>query len=137
MDYESTLVVSPELSQEKIEELTAKAIKIIETSEGTIKVVQQLGKKKLAYAIDKFREGSYVYVEFAGGGETVYALENFLKFNDSVMRFLTVKIKKKKKEVAATSAPKPDLQEKSQDLDIEQSLEVKQNESETEQSSLT
>jgi small subunit ribosomal protein S6 len=96
MNYESTFIISPEVAAEKVEELTAKAIKIIEDLKGTFKTAQQLGKKRLAYPINKLREGSYVYMEFSGNGETVNALENFFKFNDLIIRFLTVKVEKKK-----------------------------------------
>jgi small subunit ribosomal protein S6 len=103
MNYESTFICSPELSAEKVEELTGKVSKIIESSNGAIKAVQKLGKKRLAYPINKFREGSYVYMELSGNGETVSAMENFFKLNDGVVRFLTVKVEKKK----AASKPEP------------------------------
>ncbi|MDR0977450.1 MAG: 30S ribosomal protein S6 [Endomicrobium sp.] len=96
MNYESTFIVSPELPADKVEELTAKAVKTIEAAKGTVKTVQQIGKKKLAYPINKFREGTYVYMEITGEGSMVASLESFFKFNDSVMRFMTVKVKKKK-----------------------------------------
>jgi small subunit ribosomal protein S6 len=96
MNYESTFIISPEVPAEKIEELVAKAVKIIEDSKGTFKTVQQLGKKRFAYPINKLYEGSYVYTEFSGNGETINALENFFKFNDLIIRFLTVKVEKKK-----------------------------------------
>jgi len=96
MNYESTFIVSPELPADKVEELTAKVVKTIEAAKGTVKTVQQLGKKKLAYPINKFREGSYVYMELSGEGSMVGSLESFFKFNDSVIRFLTVKVEKKK-----------------------------------------
>jgi small subunit ribosomal protein S6 len=96
MNYESTFIVSPELPVGKVEQLIAKAIKTIEAAKGTVKIVQQLGKKKLAYPINKLREGSYVYMELSGEGSMVCSLESFFKFNDSVIRFLTVKVEKKK-----------------------------------------
>ncbi|OEG69741.1 hypothetical protein ATZ36_07755 [Candidatus Endomicrobiellum trichonymphae] len=96
MNYESTFIISPEAPIEKVEELTAKAVKIIEDLKGTFKTAQQLGKKRFAYPINKLREGSYVYIEFSGNGETVNALENFFKFNDLIVRFLTVKVEKKR-----------------------------------------
>jgi ribosomal protein S6 len=104
MNYESTFICSPELPAEKIEEITAKVSKIIESSKGTIKAVQQLGKKRLAYPINKFREGSYIYMELSGAGEMVSAMENFFKLNDGVIRYLTIKVEKKK--VVAKPAPK-------------------------------
>ncbi|MCL2334678.1 MAG: 30S ribosomal protein S6 [Endomicrobia bacterium] len=104
MNYETTFICSPELPVEKVEEITSKVTKLIESSKGTVKTVQQLGKKRLAYPISKFREGSYVYTEFSGEGAAVSAIENFLKLNDSVIRFLTIKVEKKKV-VAKPKAP--------------------------------
>jgi small subunit ribosomal protein S6 len=106
MNYESTFIVSPELPTDKVEELSAKVVKTIEAAKGAIKAVQQLGKKKLAYSVNKFREGSYVFVEFSGEGTVVGSLESFFKFNDSIIRFLTIKVEKKK--VVAKSAKKPE-----------------------------
>jgi small subunit ribosomal protein S6 len=102
MNYESTFIISPEAPAEKVEELTAKAVKIIEDLKGTFKIAKQLGKKRFAYPINKLREGSYVYMEFSGSGETVNALENFFKINDLIVRFLTVKVEKKKVVAKAT-----------------------------------
>jgi small subunit ribosomal protein S6 len=96
MNYESTFVVSPELPIDKVEELTTKVVKTIEAAKGTVKTVQRLGKKKFAYPVNKFREGNYVYMELVGEGSMVGSLENFFKFNDSVIRFLTVKVDNKK-----------------------------------------
>lgn len=99
MSYECTFICSPELDSAKLDDVVSKVSKIIETAGGTIKNLQQLGKKKLAYNIKKFREGIYVYVEFDAQGSVVLSLENFFKVNDSIIRFLTVKIEQKKKVV--------------------------------------
>jgi len=106
MGYECTFICSPELDTAKVEELTAKASKIVETSGGTIKNLQQLGKKKLAYNIKKFREGIYVYMEIDGPGSMVSALETFFKVNDPIIRFLTVKVEPKKKLAAKKAEAK-------------------------------
>ncbi|MDR1926722.1 MAG: 30S ribosomal protein S6 [Endomicrobium sp.] len=119
MNYESTFIVSPELQIEKVEQLIAKTVKVVETSEGTVKTVQQLGKKRLAYSINKVREGIYIYMELSGTGEMVNALENFFKFNDSVIRFMTIKSKK--------NIVKPALRTETLTLES-QIVEVKQNE---------
>jgi len=97
MSYECTFICSPELDSTKVEEIVSKVSKLIETAGGTIKNLQQLGKKKLAYNINKFREGIYVYVEFEANGSVVLPLENFFKVNDDVIRFLTIKVEAKKK----------------------------------------
>ena len=104
MSYECTFICSPELDSTKVEDLVAKVSKIIEAAEGKIKNLQQLGKKKLAYNIKKFREGNYVYVDFESNGSVVLSLENFFKVNDDVIRFLTVKVEPKKKVVKKAKA---------------------------------
>ena len=132
MSYECTFICSPELDSTKVEEMVSKVSKIIETSGGTIKNLQQLGKKKLAYNIKKFREGNYVYVDFESNGSVVLSLENFFKVNDDVIRFLTVKVEPKKKvvkkvkavekkqeTVAATEAPVEEKKEEDKKEEVE------------------
>ena len=94
-NYESTFICSPETTVEKIEELTEKAKKIIESNGGQVTLVQNLGKKRLAYPINKIREGSYVYFEITAPGVIVSALENLYKVNEPIIRSLTVKVEKK------------------------------------------
>ena len=95
-NYESTFICSPELPAEKLEEIVEKAKKTITGHGGKVAVVQQLGRKRLAYPIKKFKEGNYVYLELNGTGDMVAALENFYRVNDPVIRYLTVKVEKKK-----------------------------------------
>ncbi len=108
MNYESTFIVSPDLPTEKIDELTEKVKKTVEGAGGQMKLVQQLGKKKLAYPIRKFRDGSYVYMELSGPGGMIHTLENFYKVHDTVIRYLTVKVEKKKEIVKKAEAPAPE-----------------------------
>ena len=124
MSYECTFICSPELDSTKVEDLVAKVSKIIEAAEGKIKNLQQLGKKKLAYNIKKFREGNYVYVEFDANGSVVLSLENFFKVNDDVIRFLTVKVEEKKKK----AVKKAKVVEKKQEVAVEAPVEEKKEE---------
>ena len=124
MSYECTFICSPELDSAKVEDLVAKVSKIIEAAEGKIKNLQQLGKKKLAYNIKKFREGNYVYVEFDANGSVVLSLENFFKVNDDVIRFLTVKVEEKKKK----AVKKVKVVEKKQEVAAEAPVEEKKEE---------
>jgi small subunit ribosomal protein S6 len=94
--YESTFICSPETPAEKLDELIEKVRKTVENSGGKITVTQQLGRKRLAYPINKFREGTYVYMELEGKGDIISALENLYKVNDVVIRYLTIKAEKKK-----------------------------------------
>jgi small subunit ribosomal protein S6 len=111
--YETTFICSPEVSAEKVEDLVSKVKKVVETAGGTITLLQQLGRKRLAYPINKFREGNYVYIEMTGTGELIAGLEQLFKVNDQIIRYLTVKVEKKKVVVAkpAPEAAKPVVEE--------------------------
>jgi small subunit ribosomal protein S6 len=125
MNYESTFIVSPELPVASVEEITSKVVKVLESAKGVVKSVQQIGKKRLAYPINNFREGNYVFMELTGSGDMVSALESFFKFNDSVIRFMTVKIEKKK----TVKKPAKDVKAEDKSQVNPQAVEVKQDES--------
>jgi small subunit ribosomal protein S6 len=95
MNYESTFVIVPNLTSDKIEEIISKTIKTIEDSNGIIKLTQNLGCKKFSYQIKKFNEGIYIYVEMSACIETIKSLEKFFKFNDLILRSLIIKSEKK------------------------------------------
>lgn len=124
MSYECTFICSPDLDAAKVDEIVSKVSKIVETSNGTVKNLQQLGKKKLAYNIKKFREGNYVYMELDGNGSMLQSLENFFKVNDSIIRFLTIKVEEKKKK----AVKKAKVVEKKEPVSAEASVEEKKEE---------
>jgi small subunit ribosomal protein S6 len=105
--YESTVILSPELTAEKTEEFVEKFKKLVENSKGKIVLSQMLGKKKLAYPIKKFREGNYIYCELSGPGTMIAVLESFYKVTDSVIRYMTVKVDKKPVAPKPIEPPKP------------------------------
>lgn len=109
MNYESTFICSPDLPPETLEDLTKKAAKIIENSNGIIKMLHAPVKKRFAYTVSKYREGSYVFIELSGDGAMISALENFFKVTDGILRYLTIKVEKKKivAKPAATAAVAP------------------------------
>ena len=54
--------------------------------------VEKWGKRKLAYRVDKYREGAYVLFQFTPRPETVKEFERRLRVTDLVIKFLTVRI---------------------------------------------
>jgi len=54
--------------------------------------VEKWGKRKLAYKVDRYREGAYVLFQFSAGPETVKEFERRLRVSDLVIKFLTVRI---------------------------------------------
>ena len=63
----------------------------------TVDKVEKWGKRRLAYRVDKYREGAYVLLEFTAEAETVKELERRLRVSDMVIKFLTVRIDQTRK----------------------------------------
>jgi small subunit ribosomal protein S6 len=87
--YESLFVLRPNLEEEKRNELISKFTSIIE-SNGEVVKVDEWGNKKLAYEIEKLREGYYVLVDFKAAPELPSELERNFKISDDVIRFVVV-----------------------------------------------
>jgi small subunit ribosomal protein S6 len=98
--YEIVLVVLSDLSKDEIDSLIARYGSIIATQKGIVVKSEKWGTRKLAYRINKQPRGSYILIDFAGDTACVVELERNLKFDDAVLRFLTIK-----------KADKADLQE--------------------------
>ena len=59
---------------------------------GSVDKVDKWGKRRLAYRVDKYREGTYVLFQFSGEPNVVKELERRLRVSDVVLKFLTVRI---------------------------------------------
>ncbi|MEX2264770.1 MAG: 30S ribosomal protein S6 [Bryobacteraceae bacterium] len=90
--YEEVFIVKPDAPEEEIDNFIEQMKTMIVSSGGTVDKVDKWGKRKLAYRVDKFREGSYVLVQFTSGPETVKEFERRLRVTDMVIKFLTVRI---------------------------------------------
>ena len=89
-EYETTLVVQPEISDEGAQSILERLDGILDRSAQTRLCVEDLGKRKLAYEIKKFHKGHYYVLSFLGDGKAVPGLERSLRLDESVLRFLTI-----------------------------------------------
>jgi small subunit ribosomal protein S6 len=86
--YELMYIVRPTVEQEALEALTAKFQGIINAEGGEISKHDVSGKRRLAYEIEKIREGYYVLVNFTSSKEVVAELDRVLRISDDVIRHL-------------------------------------------------
>ena len=88
--YELLYFVDPAAS----EEMRAGAMKRIEvaitTNGGTIDSVEDWGKRKLAFAVDKLTEGDYTLINFHADPDDIAELDRVLRINDAVKRHMVV-----------------------------------------------
>jgi small subunit ribosomal protein S6 len=91
-DYELTIVITPEASEEKLEASIETVNRYITSRGGTVGDVQRWGKRKLAYPIKHFIEGYYVLFQFKMKPVDGRELENNLRISEEVLRHLLISI---------------------------------------------
>ena len=98
--YEMIYIIDADLEEAARKELIEKVSALITNNGGEIeKVDETWGKRKLAYAIDYKTEGWYVLVTFQAPVELPRELERNLQINESVLRYLVVKLVEKRSAV--------------------------------------
>jgi small subunit ribosomal protein S6 len=90
--YEELFIAKPDAPDEEVDAFIEQIKTTVSNAGGTVDKVEKWGKRKLAYKVDRYREGAYVLVQFTAGPETVKEFERRLRVSDLVIKFLTVRI---------------------------------------------
>ncbi|GCE26152.1 hypothetical protein KDA_16360 [Dictyobacter alpinus] len=85
-DYELGVIFSPEASEEETRSVMDRIEQIVATHSGQIVRVNQWGRRRLAYPIDRHRDGFYVFLDMVLTPETVIEIERTLKVSEIVLR---------------------------------------------------
>ena len=102
--YEICFIVHPDQS-EQVPGMVERYRAIVTAKSGTIHRLEDWGRRQLAYPIQKIHKAHYVLMNIECDGDTLNELEHSFKFNDAVLRHLTVKMK------AAVTTPSPMMKE--------------------------
>jgi small subunit ribosomal protein S6 len=95
--YELMYIASPETSDEEVGKLNESIEALVVKGGGSIAKTEVFGRKPLAYPIKKKNEGIYVLFEIVGAGQEIAELERRLRVNDTVIRFITVRVDEDRK----------------------------------------
>lgn len=88
--YEVMFIIRPDVEQENVQALVEKFQGIISNG-GEVSKTDVMGKRRLAYEINKIRDGIYVLIHFTAPAEVVSELDRIMKITDEVIRYLVVK----------------------------------------------
>lgn len=88
--YELMYVVVNNISDEEKDALIEKVSNLITKFNGVIESTEKLGTKKLAYEIDKKREGFYVLTNFEAEASVPAKVSETLRITDGILRFIVV-----------------------------------------------
>ena len=102
--YEIVFIVHPDQS-EQVPAMVERYKALVATHGGQVHRLEDWGRRQLAYPIQKLHKAHYVLMNIECNGEVLAELEHGFKFNDAVLRHLTIKMKR------AITDPSPMMKE--------------------------
>ncbi len=107
--YETTLVIDSLIKSDDIERITRNLKEFISNNGGEVVRLEEWGKRRLAYEIEKKQYGYYIYIRYQAPPNIPKLLEREFRLNDNILRYLTVLVDPKLllREERQKSAPQP------------------------------
>ena len=92
--YEHTFITKQSISDNQAGKLLSKYEDIIKTNSGKVLKTEEWGLRNLSHRIKNNKKGFYFHIKLEGIGKTIEELEKIENINDSLIRYLTVKVKR-------------------------------------------
>lgn len=89
--YEMTVVVNAKIEDDERAAIIDKCKALVERFGGTVTNVDEWGKKRLAYEIQKMKEAFYYFIQFEADSTAPAEIESRMRIMDNVIRYLIVK----------------------------------------------
>ena len=121
--YELMLVLRPDAPDERASAVIDRTTRYVVAEGGQIVKVAPWGRRRLAYPIDRYREGSYHIVVFEAPAEAIAEMERSLQITEDVLRYLVTRTIKpvKTRRDAATGSDADDV-DADADVDVDADL---------------
>jgi small subunit ribosomal protein S6 len=104
--YETIFILDPDLEEEQAKSAIEKVKGIITQTNGDILKIEDWGKRKLAYLVEKKAKGHFILIHFAGTPALLSELERNFRVMDAVIKFQSVRLDERK--VTTTEVPLPE-----------------------------
>lgn len=90
--YDSTVLINAALDDTQIEAIITRIKEFIISNSGEIREVENWGRKRLAYMVNKSKIGYYAVFRFEAPAEIVSKLDRLFSLEEQILRFLTIKL---------------------------------------------
>ena len=90
-NYEIMFIVNPNATDEEIDKINGQIETIVTNGGGKVEKLEKMGKRRLAYDVDKQREGYYVLFVLTANGDIIKECERRLRVMDAVLKYITVR----------------------------------------------
>ena len=94
-NYELLTVFKPGLDSDELEKIIDKISDEINSYKGSVSSVDKMGRKKLAYDVQGYRDGYFTTMILSIPPESIVEFKRNLKLNDNVLRFMFMEVSKK------------------------------------------
>ena len=91
-NYELMFIVRPDLADEDVDKVISTIDAQVASAGGTVKNVERMGKRRLAYLVRTFSEGLYILFNIEGPGSVIHEVERRLRVTEPVIKFITVRV---------------------------------------------
>lgn len=88
--YESVIIIRPNLEEGEIEGIVTEITDLIK-QDGKVIEVDKKGIKKLAYEINKCKEGYFITFDFEADPSIISELERYYRITENIIKFITIK----------------------------------------------
>ena len=95
--YEVMFIIRPDLQEEEIDKLLSNLESQAANAGATVKNVERMGKRRLAYLVRKFIDGFYVLLTVEAEGKAIHEIERRLRVSEPVIKFISVRIDQEQK----------------------------------------
>ncbi len=102
--YELMFIVRPDMPEEDQDKLISNLETQVGNAGGTVKTVERMGKRRLAYLVRRFQDGIYMLMVLEGEGSMVKEIERRLRVAEPVIKFITVRVDEEQKRLAKIKA---------------------------------
>lgn len=88
--YETMFIIRPGLDEETTKAVIEKFLNLLKERDSEIESVEEWGMRRLAYEVNKLREGYYVLIHFIAKPDTVAELERVFRISNDILRYITI-----------------------------------------------
>lgn len=90
--YEILFIIAPNTEESDIETLVTQLSDVLTNQGARVTKVDRIGRRRLAYQINKFNEGIYIVLTVEGSGAEIAEVERRMRVTDAIIRYLTIRI---------------------------------------------
>ena len=102
--YEIMFIVRPDVEEADLDKLIETISGYVTGGGGEIKSTEKMGRRRLAYTVQKFNDGFYILLNIAAEGSLISEIERRLRVSEQVIKFITVRMDEEEKRLAKVKA---------------------------------